>query len=108
MTGFNCRWCQFRHGGCPHNEPIENCKDFRTGKCYSCKYYYGKKGNLTEIEKDAWFRRGCEIWCPSSLFCHKRKRLSRKRKKKLKKMGMYPLGMLGRHSKQINRKGKAK
>ena len=88
---YKCNWCQYRHGGCPHDHDDNmsgNCKDFRIGGCYSCKYYYGKNGEFNEQERDQWFARGCEIWCPSSLWCNKRKRLSRKRKKRLKKIGV--------------------
>ena len=87
---YKCHWCQYRHGGCSHDHDDKmsgNCKEFKIGGCYSCKYYYGKHGKLNEQETDQWFKRGCEIWCPSSLWCGKRKRLSRKRKKRLKKMG---------------------
>lgn len=81
---YKCRWCKYRHG-CFHNDPISYCKDFVLGGCYSCKYYYGKDGEFTEQKTDQWFKRGCEIWCPSG--CNKRKRLSRKKKKRLKKLG---------------------
>ena len=87
---YKCHWCQYRHGGCPHNHDDKmggNCKDFKIGGCYSCKYYYGKNGKLNEQETDQWFARECETWYPSSLWCGKRKRLSRKRKKRLKKTG---------------------
>ena len=84
-----CHFCEFRHGGCIHKDPPSNCKEYRTGKCYSCKYYYGQHGELNDQETDAWFKRGCESWFPSSLYCTKRKRLSRKRKKRLKKNGFY-------------------
>ena len=87
---IKCIQCQYRHGGCSHdwnNEVQDNCKEFKIGGCYSCKYYYGKYGEFTEQETDQWFKRGCEIWYPSSLWCGNRKRLSRKRKKRLKKMG---------------------
>lgn len=88
MKKYKCHWCQYRHGGCPHNEVIENCQDFKIGGCYSCKYYYGKYGKLNDKETEQWFKRGCEAWFPSSLYCSKRKRLSRRRKKKLKKLGL--------------------
>lgn len=89
MGNYRCFRCQYRHGGCPHSEIVEECKEFRTGGCYSCKYYFGKRGDLDNIETDQWFRRGCETWFPSSLGCKKRKRISRKRKKKLKKLGLW-------------------
>lgn len=83
---YRCHWCRYRHG-CFYNDPISYCKDFVRGGCYSCKYYYGKNGkNFTEQETDQWFKRGCEIWCCGG--CEKRKRLSRKRKKQLKKRGL--------------------
>ena len=88
---YKCHWCQYRHGGCLHDHDDKmngNCKEFKIGGCYSCKYHYGKNGKLNEQEIDRWFARGCEIWFPSSLWCEKRKRLSRKRKKRLKKMGL--------------------
>lgn len=44
---------------------------------------------MTKEETDQWFKRGCEVWCPSSLYCKKRKRIGRKRKKKLKKRGLW-------------------
>ena len=52
---YKCHWCQYRHGGCPHNHDDKmggNCKDFKIGGCYSCKYYYGKNGKLNEEETD--------------------------------------------------------
>ena len=64
---IKCIQCQYRHGGCSHdwnNEVQDNCKEFKIGGCYSCKYYYGKYGEFTEQETDQWFKRGCEIWCP--------------------------------------------
>lgn len=75
---YDCNYCQYRHGGCPHDDIKSHCKEFLIGKCYSCKYYW--KNNTGK-----WFERGCEIWCPSG--CEKRKRLSRKKKKRLKKLG---------------------
>lgn len=86
--GYKRQWCQYRHGDCPHDDIVINCKEFRIGGCYSCKYKYGKNGKLSEKKIDEWHKRGCEIWCPSSLWCSKRKRLSRKRKKRLKKKGI--------------------
>lgn len=82
---YKCHWCRYRHS-CLHDEPIPYCRNFIRGGCYSCKYYYGKDGKFTEKETDQWFERGCEIWCPSG--CEKRKRLSRKRKKRLRKRGI--------------------
>ena len=89
MKGYKCHWCQYRKGGCPHREIVPYCKEFKIGGCYSCKYYHGKYGELTYEETDQWYKRGCEIWYPSSLYCSKRKRMSRKRKKRLKKMGLW-------------------
>lgn len=88
IIGYRCHWCQYRYGGCNHKHPIPYCKDFIIGGCYSCKYRYGKNGELSELETDQWFKRGCETFYPSSLYCNKRKRLGRKRKKKLKKLGI--------------------
>lgn len=88
LEGYKCHWCQYRHSDCNNSEPVPYCKDFKIGGCYSCKYYYGVKGKLNDEETDAWFRRGCETYFPSSLRCTKRKRLSRKRKKRLKKLGL--------------------
>lgn len=82
---YKCRWCRYRHC-CHHYEPVPYCKDFVLGGCYSCKYYYGRDEEFTEQETDQWFARGCEIWCCGG--CEKRKRLSRKRKKRLKKRGL--------------------
>ena len=87
--GYKCHWCQFRHGGCPHWDIIPYCREFRIGGCYSCKYHQGKNGKFSDEETDQWFRRGCEIWFPSSLWCEKRKRIGRKRKKRLKKRGLW-------------------
>ena len=89
MKVYKCHWCQYRHGGCSHNEIKPYCKEFKMGGCYSCKYYYGKFGELSDKETGQWFRRGCEAWFPSSLYCTKRKRISRKRKKRLKKKGLW-------------------
>lgn len=87
--GYKCHWCQYRHGDCNYRDPEPYCKEFKIGGCYSCKYYYGKNGTeLTDEETDQWFKRGCETFFPSSIYCKKRKRLSRKRKKKLKKLGL--------------------
>lgn len=83
---YKCHSCKYRHGYCIHDEPVSYCKDHILGGCYSCKYYYGRDGEFTEQETDQWFKRGCEIWCCSG--CEKRKRLSRKRKKRLKKRGL--------------------
>lgn len=88
IEGYKCHWCQYRYGGCPHDKPKPYCKEFKIGGCYSCKYYYVKNGELTEEEVDKWYKRGCETFCPSSLYCTKRKRLSRKRKKYLRKRGL--------------------
>ena len=83
---YKCHSCRYRHG-CFYVEPISYCKDYVHGGCYSCKYYYSKNGeNFTKQEADQWFKRGCEIWCLGG--CEKRKRLSRKRKKRLKKRGL--------------------
>ena len=41
MEGYKCHWCEYRHGGCPHWDIVPNCKEFRIGGCYSCKYYHG-------------------------------------------------------------------
>lgn len=90
MSRYKCHWCQYRHGGCLHKDIVEDCKDFKIGGCYSCKYFYGKNGKLNEQETDQWYKRGCETWFPSSLYCNKRKRLSRKHKKRLKKIGLLP------------------
>ena len=52
---IKCIQCQYRHGGCSHdwnNEVQDNCKEFKIGGCYSCKYYYGKYGEFTEQETD--------------------------------------------------------
>lgn len=81
---YRCRWCEYRHGGCLHGTDDKldmNCKEFHVGGCYSCKYYHGKNGKLNEKELNQWYKRGCETCCPSSLFCDKRKRISRKRKR---------------------------
>lgn len=86
--GYKCHWCQYRYGGCPHNKWVPYCKEFRIGGCYSCKYYYGKNGKLDDTEVEQWYKRGCETFFPSSLYCKKRCRLSRKRKKRLKKLGL--------------------
>ena len=91
LNGYKCHWCQYRHGGCPHWNAVFYCKEFKLGGCYSCKYYHGKYGKLTEEETDQWFARGCEVFCPSSLYCNKRKHISRKRKKRLKKSGLWRL-----------------
>ena len=86
---FNCYACQYKHGGCHHDldtVEVENCKDFKVGGCFSCKYYYGKMGLImTDEEMNRWYARGCDTRYPSALGCHKRKRLSRKRKKRMKK-----------------------
>lgn len=87
--GYKCHWCQYRHGGCKYSHPEPYCKEFKIGKCYSCKYNFPLNGKeFTEEETNRWFKRGCETYYPSSLYCKKRKRLGRKRKKKLKKMGL--------------------
>ena len=91
MEGYKCHWCQYRKGCCPYDDIIPYCKEFKTGKCYSCKYYHGKDGTFTEKETEQWFKRGCEVWVPTSLFCNKRKHISRKRKKRLKKRGLWKL-----------------
>lgn len=89
MEGYKCHWCEYRHGGCPNGGITPYCKEFKIGGCYSCKYYHGQYGKLNDKETDQWFRRGCEIYFPSALSCDKRKRMSRKRKKRLKKMGLW-------------------
>lgn len=89
MEGYKCHWCEYRKGGCPHGKIVYYCKEFKIGQCFSCKYYHGKYGELNDKETDQWFRRGCEARFPSSLYCSKRKRMSRKRKKRLKKMGLW-------------------
>lgn len=87
--GYRCHWCQYRHGGCSYSQPEPYCKEFKLGGCLSCKYHFPKNGKeFTEEETDQWFKRGCETFYPSSLYCKKRKRLGRKRKKKLKKLGL--------------------
>ena len=88
---YRCHSCQYRYSDCDHgfgNKP-KYCKDYCSGGCLSCKYRYGIYGiNFTSKEEDQWLRRGCETFFPSSLRCNKRKRLSRKRKKRLKKRGL--------------------
>jgi hypothetical protein len=62
----NCQSCYYRHG-CPHEfekmfprdengEYIwDNCKHWRLGKCYLCKYF--------QDTDEEWYKRGCETWC---------------------------------------------
>ena len=65
MNKKRCTSCLFRHG-CFHELPPENedCKHWKLGKCYTCKYY--------GVDDDEWFKRGCETWCFSG--CKKYKR----------------------------------
>lgn len=60
-----CGTCSFRHS-CFHDLPPEGeeCKNWKLGECYTCKYY--------GAPDDEWFRRGCEIWCCGG--CEKYKR----------------------------------
>lgn len=84
---YKCDWCRYRHNCFIFSDTFPTyCRNFVRGGCYSCKYYYGKNGEFTKQETDQWFKRGCEIWCCGG--CDKRKRLSRKRKKQLKKRGL--------------------
>ena len=84
---YRCHSCQYRYSDCDHgfgNKP-NYCKDYYPGGCLSCKYLYGKFGIIfSEKEENNWIRRVCNIYFPSSIRCNKRKRLSRKRKKRLK------------------------
>lgn len=89
LLGYRCHWCQYRYSDCIHRHPVPYCKDFKPGGCLSCKYRYGIYGkDFTSKEENQWMYRGCEIFFPSSLRCNKRKRLGRKRKKRLKKLGL--------------------
>ena len=89
MKEYKCHWCQYRHGGYPHWDIVPYCKEFKIGGCYSCKYYHCKYGKFNDKETGQWFKRGCEVWCPLSLYCNKRKHISRRRKKKLKKLNLW-------------------
>lgn len=83
---YKCRYCQFRHGGCKYYDDIpEDCNSFQIGGCFFCKHYHWKDIKYTAEEIDKWFERGCEVRAPSSLWCDKKKPLSRKQKKKRKK-----------------------
>lgn len=69
-----CHDCEYRKSGCNHPRPWKTnklCKHWRLGKCYMCKFY---KENMTEDENDEWFKRGCEGWFPTSMYCSKFKR----------------------------------
>jgi len=49
----DCHSCLYRHSCCPH--PIdEDCKYWKLGKCYTCKFV---------DDDDEWDARGCETWC---------------------------------------------
>ena len=62
----NCHSCLFRH--CCRwdfnkmfpNAPDEwdNCKHWKLGKCYTCKFVDDAYNN-----EDSWFKRGCESEC---------------------------------------------
>lgn len=81
-----CHNCLYRQGRCHLQEIVEDsCPAFRVGKCFSCKYAFIVNNCTSNSSTDAWFRRGCESHYPSG--CFKRKRLSWKKKKKLKKKG---------------------
>lgn len=71
----NCHSCYYRHG-CPHKfEKMflrdengqyvwDNCKHWRVGQCYLCKYF--------QDPDEEWYKRGCETWCNGG--CRKFKR----------------------------------
>ena len=65
-----CVSCLYRHGLCSHFDDYlklndnENCKHWKLGKCYTCKY--------KDVPDKEWFKRGCESECFSG--CKKYKR----------------------------------
>lgn len=71
-----CHDCEYRHSSCSYLSPYktnELCKHWKLGKCYVCKYY--KDSSLmTEEETDEWYKRGCEGWFPTAMYCKKFKR----------------------------------
>lgn len=69
-----CHDCEYRHGCCyPAPYERKKCKYWKLGKCYVCKYY--KLSSLmTEEETDAWYKRGCEGWFPTGMYCKNFKR----------------------------------
>lgn len=85
---YKCTWCQFRHD-CSFPEAISNCREFKLGGCYTCKYYYSQSGTHRKLCEQHALECGCAALSPSSLYCKRRKRLGRKRKKKLKSMNLW-------------------
>lgn len=85
---YKCTWCQFRHD-CSFPEVISNCREFKLGGCYTCKYHYSQSGTHRKLCEQHALRCGCAALSPSSLYCKRRKRLGRKRKKRLKFMNMW-------------------
>ena len=64
----NCISCLYRHElCCPYFPTINECKHWKLGKCYTCKYY----DDIIE-NPDAWYGRGCETWCNSGCTKYKR------------------------------------
>lgn len=64
-----CQSCRYRHGcDLPFPPQEVDCKHWKLGKCYTCKY--------VDAPDDEWFPRGCETWCFGG--CKKYKRDWRK------------------------------
>ena len=87
-ASYKCAWCQFRHD-CSFPEVISNCREFKLGGCYTCKYHYSQNGRRRELCEQQALQRGCAALSPSSLYGKRRKRLGRKRKKRLKSMNLW-------------------
>lgn len=63
----NCHSCLYRHGCCWNFDEMftdkvsgqhiwDNCKHWKLGKCYKCKY-------VDESNDNEWYKRECEAYC---------------------------------------------
>ena len=68
MNRYNektCHSCRYRHSCCPYHPSMGGeCKHWRMGKCYTCKFI--------NAPDDEWLKHGCEAECFGG--CRKYKR----------------------------------
>lgn len=59
-----CNTCLYRHGCFYGTQNNHNCKHWKLGKCYTCKFI--------DAPEEEWFKRGCEVECFSGCKNYKR------------------------------------
>lgn len=80
----NCHSCLLRHDCCfnfneifPNTDEWDNCKHWKLGKCYTCKF-------VDEPDDKVWYKRECETYCFGGCKKYKKSKVETKAFKELK------------------------